>query len=128
MVMANDAVSTANLREDVGWGGVRQKRWMVQGKRAVVHVEPGAYLFLTALARLCRRSNQDMCSQVFAAGMEALTGYTIKELSHREFSGPVSAGNAVVGRVMTHDEVRKIAQMFTLVQQDEPEDDDPEFR
>src|SRR5687768_12231733 len=132
MVMANDAQKRSRENAGVGWGGSRQKKWNVQGKRAVVHVEPGAYEFLTQLARLCNRGQMEMCAHVFVAGLESLTGFTATELAQEEFAlQKIRASvrpKGLADRPLTHDEVRAVAAMFSIVPREEDElEYDPEF-
>jgi hypothetical protein len=128
MVKADDALSEkeGSIREQVGWGGSRQHKWRVQGKRAVIHVEPGAYEFVTTLAKLCRRPGNDLCSQIFAAGLEKLTGFTLKQLAYRDFTAPLNSTLPKGKKAFTHEEVLAVANLFTLVVPEEPQD--PEFQ
>jgi hypothetical protein len=126
MVMASDGQKQARSNTELGWGGARQKKWQVQGKRAVVHIEPGAYEFVVQLAQLCRRGSMEMCSHIFAAGLESLSGFSIKELSREEFQITVKSADRPktgVGR-LTHEQVREVAKMFAIIPREDDEDDD----
>lgn len=125
--MADDALSAkqAAARGEQGWGGARQKRWHAVGKRAVVNVDPQVYEVVTALARLCRRPNNDLCSQIFAAGMEALTGHSIRDLRLRTFTMELDATKKM-DRAVTMAEVKERVKLLRMLPELEPEDD-PDF-
>jgi hypothetical protein len=114
MVMEDDAQKKARTKSGAGWGGFRQKHWDVMGKRAVVQVDPIAYEFVIQLARMCKRTNKDMCSQIFAAGLESLTGFSIKEICEEEFG--INVRSSVGERApFTHEEVRLAAKKFFII-------------
>lgn len=121
MVMSTDGQKKARTDSELGWGGARQRKWRIQGKRAVVHVEPAAYEFVVQLSQLCRRPNMEMCSHIFAAGLESLTGFTVKEISENDFQiNTRAAERPKPGEgALTHDQVRAVAKMFSIVQDDE---------
>src|SRR5688572_30635097 len=118
MVMANDGQKRARTKTELGWGGSRQKKWGVQGKRAVVNVEPGAYEFVVQLSQLCRRGNMEMCAHIFAAGLESLTGFTAKQLAQEDFQITVRGSERpqyAPGVALTHEQVRAVAKMFAII-------------
>lgn len=120
MVATSDARKKSRADTELGWGGSRQKKWQTQGKRAVVHVEPGAYEFVVQLSRLCRRNNMEMCSHIFAAGLESLTGFSIKEISENDFQITARAADRPQPGTgaLTHDQVRAVAALFSIIQED----------
>ena len=109
MVMADDALSE---KESEGWGGARQRKWHVTGKRAVVHVDAFAYEFIIALARACGRSVQDFNSQIYAAGLESLSGHSVPEICTEQFGVPMGKRRRGQKKALTHDEVREVAATF----------------
>lgn len=126
-MMADDAHSEAQAkaRGELGWGGKRQKRWHQVGKRAVVSVDPQVYELVAVLAKLCLRPNRDLCSQIFAAGLESLTGHSILDLRMRKFMVALE-GTQQRTRAFTMEEVK---DRFTLLHMLPPEqmEHDPEF-
>lgn len=108
-------VDDAQKQLEAGWGGPRQKRWAVQGKRAVVNVDPVAYEFVVQLARLCHRPNLEMCAQIFAAGLESLTGYSVQELCTNDFTVRMKPTGVTQRGPLTHEQVRAIAEQLVMV-------------
>lgn len=109
--MQDDDALQEGTDTGAGWGGPRQKSWHTTGKRAVVHIPPEMYEYVVALARACRRPAKDLNAQVYAAGIEALTGLTPDDLRTQRFAAPLRAG-ARPARAMTHEEVREVANSF----------------
>lgn len=127
--MADDALSKAETeaRGELGWGGARQRRWHQAGKRAVVLVDPAVYSIVTALADACHRTNRDLNSQIYAAGMEALTGRSIEDLRLKTFA--MLPGQGPSGqRAFTHEEVRERFGLFKEVTLVTEEPVDPDFQ
>ncbi|MFZ2726441.1 MAG: hypothetical protein WAX77_09340 [Methylococcaceae bacterium] len=112
---ADDALSQG----DGGWGGAREKRWHETGKRAVVSVDAQAYELVTTLAKMCLRPNKDLCSQIFAVGLEALTGYTIEQLCDRKFTVEMKAIRQRT-KAFTLEDVKARAALLQMM----PEDDE----
>ena len=115
MVKDDDDLSqvASVTRGDAGWGGARQSRWHQAGKRAVVMVDPQVYEMVVVLARLCHRPIRDLTPQIFAAGMEALTGRPIEDLRLKKFM--VSLGQQLpTKRAFTNEEVQ---ERFGLLQE-----------
>jgi len=114
MVMADDALS----QSDGGWGGAREKKWHETGKRAVVMVDAQAYELVTTLAKMCLRPNKDLCSQIFAIGLEQLTGYTIEQLCERKFTVEMRAIRQRT-KACTMEAVRDRAALLQMMPEDE---------
>lgn len=111
--MADDALSQSLARGDAGWGGARQRTWKQAGKKAVVNVDPQVYHLATVLAKLCQRTNQDLCSQVFAAGMEVLMGTDIEKLRTSRFAVSLE-GMGTLKKAFTMEEVQARAKLIEM--------------
>jgi hypothetical protein len=112
MVMADDALSVNKGT----WGGAREKKWHVEGKRAVVHVPPDVYQLVDLLAGLARRPTRDLCSQIFCAGMESLLGHSIEILRGGYQVRPLQGSRANQPKPMTHEEIREmVSQCLVFV-------------
>ena len=94
-----------------GWGGKRDKSWHENGKRAVVPVHASVYEVVVALAGLCKRSHKSLNAQIYAAGLEVLTGQDIDTLTERPFT---VANGRRLARATTDDDVRAAAKAFTF--------------
>jgi hypothetical protein len=127
MMMADDdhSAKQAEARGELGWGGTRQKRWHMVGKRAVVNVDPQVYEIVTVLAKLCLRPGRDLCSQIFALGLESLTGHNIRDLRMRKFMVELE-GTRQRTKAFTHDEVRERVKLLKMLPEEVLEYD-PEF-
>ena len=109
----------AHSASDGGWGGAREKSWHLHGKRAVVSVDAQAYELVTTLAKICLRPNKDLCSQIFAIGLETLTGHTIEELCERKFTVEMKAIRQRT-KAFTTEDVKERAALLQMM----PEDDE----
>lgn len=103
MVMADDALSTG---EEL-WGGPREKKWEKSGKRAVIMIDGPLYALVGTLARLCRRPIKSFNQQVYAAGIQALTGISVEDLTTRSFTVSLKGSREVV---IKDDEVRAMCR------------------
>lgn len=104
-----------------GWGGIRRRSWREEGgsKRAVVMVDGEAYQFVTELVRLARRPAQDLCPQIFLAGLEALLGVDRDTLMEAPFTIKEDERLPLKRKVRTYDELQALARRSIIFEEEE---------
>jgi hypothetical protein len=112
--MGDDALSRSAEEAEHGWGGARQSRWRVDGKRAVVKVEPNAYAVAATLARLCNRPLLNFNVHVYRAGLAALMGVPIETICTGTMAVAPRTGGPTLAVARTDEEVRAVAQRITF--------------